>query len=345
MRIDNGRNTFSGLTNIDPANLQGGVLSPNPLPAPYNISDTAYGIHIQGGTNTFSGQLIAPSATVITGGTTNFTGTGSQLGTLDVSGTAKVNIAAAGMVLGQIIIGNGGEVVFDNVPAAITSITVNAGGKLRFTSTIGINNPSITINGGTVELETHSPFPNAPINVGAGGATFVAKYDAGGSSFDNPITLGNGNVIFDWVGIGTASVAFRYGGVLSGQGNLIKRGANFLNLTGANAFTGTVTVEAGELLIGAQNALPTSTSLDVSRGAIVNLATNSQTISSLTGSGQVQGTSASRLSVGSSNSSEFAGVLAGDMSITKIGTARSLSAVAALIPVPGLWRLVNWLLR
>ncbi|WP_213685990.1 autotransporter-associated beta strand repeat-containing protein [Roseicyclus sp.] len=43
--------------------------------------------------------------------------------------------------------------------------------------------------------------------------------------------------------------------VISGTGNLVKRGAGILFLFGANTYTGTTNVDAGTLRIGSGNAL------------------------------------------------------------------------------------------
>jgi autotransporter-associated beta strand protein len=65
------------------------------------------------------------------------------------------------------------------------------------------------------------------------------------------LSLGSGTV-----SIGNNNASTTYGGVLSGGGSLVKTGIGTLTLSGANSYTGTTTISAGTLALGAGNVLP-----------------------------------------------------------------------------------------
>ncbi len=80
--------------------------------------------------------------------------------------------------------------------------------------------------------------------------------------------LGTGELL---VGDATDSV---YGGVISGGGSqpwngcLEKEGAGRLTLSGANTYAGRTTIEAGTLALGANNALPAGSAVELAGGTL-----------------------------------------------------------------------------
>jgi fibronectin-binding autotransporter adhesin len=119
------------------------------------------------------------------------------------------------------------------------------------------------------------------------------------------------------------------GALGSGITNVIQNSAtNVLNLNGTNtSFAGSLTINAGSVLLGNANALNANNTVSVGSGAILNLNGNSNTIAGLTGSGTVTNTatSAKTLTLGGSGTYSFDGTIAdgataGNMAVTKDGT-------------------------
>jgi autotransporter-associated beta strand protein len=72
-------------------------------------------------------------------------------------------------------------------------------------------------------------------------------------------------------------------GAIAGKANIVKQGNSTLTISTNNSFTGGTTVNAGKLIVGAQNALSTNSPLSINGSAIVQLAGNTglETFSSL----------------------------------------------------------------
>ncbi len=130
--------------------------------------------------------------------------------------------------------------------------------------------------------------------------------------------------------------AFSYGGIISGTGSLQMLGTNVLTLTSANTYGGTTIIDAGTVLIGIDNALPTTTALRLDGpyagngnvGATLNVA-NNQTVDHFSGS-TTAGTSITialgktfTVSQASSVSSTYDGVISGSGKLVVTGSATS----------------------
>ena len=61
-----------------------------------------------------------------------------------------------------------------------------------------------------------------------------------------------------------------FGGALTGAGSLTKVGDGTLTLTGANAYAGATTIEAGTLALGADGALPAGSAVVFNGGALAS---------------------------------------------------------------------------
>jgi autotransporter-associated beta strand protein len=158
----------------------------------------------------------------------------------------------------------------------------------------------------------------------------AASISLGGSinnrGYNNRSVLGDaGNI-----GISTTNTATTAGvndgqvsGVITG-GNFTKNGAGTFILKSVNTYLGSTTVSAGTLLLGAGNALPTSTALTVEGGAIFDLSSFSPTVGSIAGGGTIRSSSGSStpvLSTGAnSTSTTFSGVI-------ENGSATSISLI------------------
>ena len=106
---------------------------------------------------------------------------------------------------------------------------------------------------------------------------------------------------------------------ISGNGSLIKTGAGTLTLAGVNGYTGGTTVNHGVLKVGQSSAIPYGRNLTVSGNSTLDLNGCGINVGSLGGGGTItNGVGSATLTVGGNNqSSEFAGTLAGAISLTK----------------------------
>ena len=126
------------------------------------------------------------------------------------------------------------------------------------------------INGGTLQLGVANTLPSttavtiasgATLNLNGYAETVSSLAGASGSS----LSLGAGTLTTG----DTTSTTFA--GVASGTGNITKVGTGTLTLSGANTYSGTTTVSAGILKLGANNALASNSALTLFGGT---LATN-----------------------------------------------------------------------
>jgi autotransporter-associated beta strand protein len=149
---------------------------------------------------------------------------------------------------------NGGAFAFHGVGtySGSGSFTVNAGGELQLGSygaTASLSIPSsILSNGGTLSSVDSSGTGGAPIFSGA--ITLASSTNT---------TLGGG---------ATAIIS----GVIGGDGNLVKAGTGTHILNATNTFTGTTTINAGELRIGVASALTSTSSITVNAGGRLGIA-------------------------------------------------------------------------
>jgi autotransporter-associated beta strand protein len=73
------------------------------------------------------------------------------------------------------------------------------------------------------------------------------------------------------------------GGILSGSGGLTKTDSNTLTLSGANTYTGTTTIAAGKLILGASDRLVSTGNITLAAGSTLDLNDYNQTIAVLIG--------------------------------------------------------------
>ena len=99
-----------------------------------------------------------------------------------------------------------------------------------------------TFNAGVVSITAGNNLGASSAPLTFGGGTLRA---AGTFSLGRPTTLGAAGGVID-----VTSGTLTHSAALSGTGSLVKIGAGTLNLTGATAYTGTITVSAGTLQIG-----------------------------------------------------------------------------------------------
>jgi len=163
----------------------------------------------------------------------------------------------------------------DGVDAGATSTNVvTGGGSLNYTlSAGGTLGASASINtlrytGGTGTLTTSTAFTtNGLMNVGGGTLTISGAVTIPAAG-ELVVNAANGDI--------TLSSA-----ITNNTGALTKTGTGILTLNAANGYTGTTTVNAGELRWGVNNALSTG-NLTVNNGGTVNMNGFTDTVGTVT---------------------------------------------------------------
>jgi autotransporter-associated beta strand protein len=231
----------------------------------------------------------------------------ARIDVTDASGSLTWNDAAA--KTGTFTKGGAGSLSLGGVISSTASVTV-AGGSLSLTGT-NTYTGTTTISAGTLAL-------------GNGGTT--------GSVADaSAIDIAAGALLI-W-NRSTSDTGF--GNAISGAGTLRKTGAGELGLTGTNAFTGLLDIQAGKIGLSSATSVAGSPSVSVASGATLSLGTGFSggvaTIGNLSGQGLVDaafgGSNDTRtLSVGQTTAGEFSGTLANAnngrvLAITKAGPA------------------------
>jgi autotransporter-associated beta strand protein len=170
----------------------------------------------------------------------------------------------------------------------------------------------------------------------SGSVMYVSNFDDAildMNNFDATIgslaTLGPPNGGHVMLGSGTLTVggdntSTTFSGSISGTGGLTKQGSGIFTLTGANAYSGPTTINAGTLRLGNANALPSASDVvlaDVA-GAILDLNSfNATTIGTLSGGGTLGGNVAlgsGTLTVGAGYNTPrtFSGIISGTGGLT-----------------------------
>ncbi len=221
-------------------------------------------------------------------GILNLTGTNAQTGTLQVNrGIVRLSSPAAMPTTANLVINANDTSAVELGATNFTESLGTGAGQLRF---IGTGNAGFGAYGG-----------NRTVNLGGNGATvtwasgyfananisliLATNTSTGTLNFENGINL-NGAARTFVVDDGAAAIDAELSGVLS-NGGLIKTGAGTLELTGANTYSGTTTIEDGTLLVGAAAALPSTTNI-VLNGGVLELGAGNFNEALGTGAGQVQ---------------------------------------------------------
>jgi fibronectin-binding autotransporter adhesin len=263
--------------------------------------------------NTYAGATTISAASTVQQGVANAIPSG--LGRGDVSLAGKLNLAS----LACSVNGLNGSGSVDSLTGAGTTLTAgNNGANSTFsgiiknttgtvsltkagTGTLTLSGPNTyagatIVSGGTLQLGVDNAIPvNSVVSVSAG-----ATLDMNGHSDTITNLYSPGNVINNNSTLTVNANAGAFGspnfngysclaGVLGGSGSLVKSGTHTMSVRGdASGFAGAITLAGGTFSVGAApNRLPTSLALAVPAGVTFQLDANNQTVSSLTGSGNI----------------------------------------------------------
>jgi autotransporter-associated beta strand protein len=205
---------------------------------------------------------------------------------------------------------------------------------------------TITLDGGGIEAwlrsDDHNPAhysggvmrvlnPNVAFNL-VGNSFVGARYYLGANGLDMGKQTHDNRPMEEFLASGAI---LEIQGAIGGVGGLTKAGYDTVILSGLNTYAGTTFIEGGKLMIGADDALPTGTTLSTTSNGVLDLNGQNQTVGILTNpvastsfnvtSGFItnSGTSNRTLTAGNGVSTNFsyAGVVQHNVSLAKIGTA------------------------
>ncbi|MFN5463370.1 MAG: beta strand repeat-containing protein, partial [Bacteroidota bacterium] len=298
-------NKFGGFSVASPGTQVGNVNIATLITAA-NQQSTAYTFTVDAaGDINVSGAINLESSS--SGGTTN-------RASMSVVLTAAGNISITSPITTNASNNNGASGIG---PAG--SISLTATGNV-YTSSAGTLN---AIGGYSSWSGTYSR--GGDVSISGASVSLGGSISNGGRGGYNAIGVTTGDITISTTNTAT-TVGLNDGqvsGVITG-GNFTKSGSGTFILKSVNTYIGTTTVSGGTLQLGASNALPTSTALTVSGGAVFDLFSFSPTVGSIAGGGTIRSSSGSStpvLTTGSDGTSTtFSGVI-------ENGSATSVSLI------------------
>jgi autotransporter-associated beta strand protein len=281
-----------------------------------------------GATTINAGTLQIASLTALPNGTAVTLANGAILdlsglpaGTVDTISSLSGNGFVITPDRGMLTIATGGDPTFSGIISGTGGVTYENPATLILSGANTYTGPTI-IDAGTVQLGAANALPGgSAVTVAAGATLDLNNFDdtIGALAGAGTVTLGSATLT-----AGGDNTSTTFSGVLSGTGGLTKAGAGTLTLAGANTYTGATTIDAGTLLVGAANALPSGSAVIVAAGATLDLNNFDDTIGSLAGAGNVTLGFGNLTTGGDNTSTMFSGVLSGFYNgysgLTKAGT-------------------------
>ena len=356
---DSGTTTLTGATSnlasvdADAVNINGGAVTTTGEQTYNDNVSLGQDTVLTGNNITFDSTVNANShnLTLSDVGTSTFNGAVSNLNNLQTNNTdingGSVSSSNSQNYTGSVLFGadanltsTSGNLNFSStVNGGTNNITLNSGNATSFlanvtnmnnliiastndttfastvdnTANLQVTSANIAVNGGVVTTTNNQKFVGA---VTAGQDTTFSGASVGFTSTLN--NNGNNLTIND-----TSTTAQSYiNGVLSGAGSLTKTGLGTLKLNnGANSFTGATYINGGVLSLGANNALASTVSVNVSPNDTFDLAGYNDTVPLLTGSGLVTlGAGVLTINNAANVNDAFSGSISGSGQVVKTGT-------------------------
>lgn len=210
-----------------------------------------------------------------------------------------------------------------NQPTTSASITLNGGGIQAYQR--GDDLSSAQYSGGVMRILN----PNVTFNL-AGDSFIGDRYYEGANGLDSGKQTNDNRPMEEYLASGAI---LEVQGVISGTGGLTKVGYDTVILSGQNTYNGATLVTGGKLMIGTDDALPTTTTLSTTANGVLDLNGQNQTVGVLTNvvsttnvnntSGFItnSATTVKTLTVGNGVASDYtySGVIQHNVALTKTG--------------------------
>jgi autotransporter-associated beta strand protein len=293
-----GANTYSGATTVSAGTLQIGAGGTTGNLGAGSVTNNATLRLDRSNTHTVANAIGGSGNLVQAGtGTTVLTGANTYSGDTSINaGTLKLGAAGVlptGVGKGDVTVNSAGTLDLNGLSHTINglsgggTVTSGAGGALTFG--VGSDGSGSTFSGsiqdgsGTLSLLKAG---NGIINLSGtntySGTTTInggtLQIGAGGTSG----SIGSGNITNNANLRFNRSNTLTVASAIGGSGNLVQAGTGTTVLTAASSYSGTTTVTAGTLRVGVANALPTTTSLSLASGTLLDVDFN-QTVAGFFG--------------------------------------------------------------
>ena len=301
------------------------------------ISGAGNYIKAGSGTQTLSASNTYTGTTQVSAGTLTVSGSGrlsdSTAVTVDSGAVYNVavsdtvaSIAGAGSItLGSNTLTSGGSdasTTFSGVISGTNGNIIKAGTGTLTLSASNTYTGTTQVSAGTLTVSGSGRLSDSTaVTVDSGAVYNVAVSDTVASiAGAGSITLGSNTLTS-----GGSDASTTFSGVISGtNGNIIKAGTGTLTLSGANTYTGTTTINAGDLTVS--GSLHDSTAVTIASGADYNV-NASDTVASIEGAGNIVIASSQTLTAGDGNDKTLSGVISGAGNYIKAGSGtQTLSA-------------------
>jgi fibronectin-binding autotransporter adhesin len=238
-----------------------------------------------------AGEVLSNNGTVtMSGGTLDITGFTETIRTLSVTGAASVTSGTLLTTGGFNVSNTAGTTTISSVLTSATAgLTKSGAGQLTLSAANTYAGPTV-VTGGTLRMGVANALPSATV-LSLSGATLdlggVAT-TVGSFSGTNEITLTTGTLTAtNGYTFATSSGTATVNGVLAGgaTATLTKTGAGVLLLNGTHTATAAVTISAGTLRIAGNDRI--GAAAVTLTGGTLDLGGFSETVTSVTGSGNV----------------------------------------------------------
>jgi autotransporter-associated beta strand protein len=276
--------------------------------------------------NDIKGLGSASNLITLGGGTLNYTGaSGSSVSTtntnmsLTAGTTSTLNNANGTVTISAIIAGSG-------------NLTKTGAGTLTLSSANTYSGDTL-VSAGTLTLSNALALQNSTIDTSGAGVITLSSVTTptfgglkGSGNLSSVITTGYSSATGITLNPGSG-VSNTYSGVISNGAagmTLTKNGSGTQVLSGANTYTGTTTINAGNLTLTGGSAIfdTGAVTLANTAGAILHVA-QSETIGSLSGGGASGGyvsiAASQSLTINGTSSTTFSGIISGSGGLVKSG--------------------------